>query len=67
MDKREQRSVIKFLWLQEQGSKAIHARLRGTLEDLTVSLPTVKRWLGRFTEGDISCKDRNRTGTPSQS
>jgi hypothetical protein len=38
MDEREQRSVIKFLWLQEQRSKAIHTHLRGTLGDLAVSL-----------------------------
>jgi hypothetical protein len=47
MDEREQRFVIKFLWLQERGSKAIHAPLRATLEDLAVSLPTVKLWLRR--------------------
>jgi hypothetical protein len=64
MDEREQRFVIKFLWLQEQGSKAIHAHLRGTLGDLAVSLLTMKRWLHRFREGDTSCKDRNRARRP---
>jgi transposase len=64
MNEWEQRFVIKFLWLQEQGSRAIHAHLRGTLEDLAVSFPTVKRWLRRFREGDTSCKDRNRVGRP---
>jgi hypothetical protein len=42
MDERKQRFVIKFLWLQEQGSKEMHAHLRGTLGDLAVSLPTLK-------------------------
>jgi transposase len=64
MDEREQRFVIKSLWLQEQGSKAIHAHLRGTLGDLAMSLPGVKRWLRRFREGDTSCEDRNRAGEP---
>jgi transposase len=62
MDEREQRFAINFLWLQEQGSKAIHAHLRGTLGDLTASLPAVKRWLRRFREGDTSCENSNRAG-----
>jgi hypothetical protein len=41
MDEWEQRFVIKFLWLQEQGSKAICAHLRGALGDLAASLPIV--------------------------
>jgi histone-lysine N-methyltransferase SETMAR len=64
MDEREQRVVIKFLWLQKQGSKVIHADLRGTLGDLAVSLPSVKRWLRRFREGNTSCEDGNRAGRP---
>jgi hypothetical protein len=56
MDERDQRFVIKFLWLQEQGSKVIHAHLRGTLGDLAVSLPTAKQWLHRSREGDTSCE-----------
>jgi hypothetical protein len=48
LDEREQRFVIKFLWLQEQGSKAIHAHLRGTVGDCAVSLPTMKRRLRRY-------------------
>jgi hypothetical protein len=43
MNEREPRFVIKFLWVQEQRSKAMHAHLRGTLGDLTVSLSAVKR------------------------
>jgi hypothetical protein len=64
MDEREQRFIIKFLRLQEQGSKAIHYHLGGTLGHLAVSLPAVKRWLRRFKEGDTSCEDRNRAGRP---
>jgi hypothetical protein len=62
MDEREQRLVIKIFWLQAQGSMAIHTHLRGTLGHLAVSLPTVKRRLRRFREGDISCEDGNRAG-----
>jgi hypothetical protein len=42
MDEREQRFIIKFLWLQEQGSKVVQAHLRDTLGDLAMSLPTVE-------------------------
>jgi transposase len=64
VNEQEQRLALKFLWLQEQGSKAIHAHLRGTLKDLAVSLPTVKRWLRHFREGNTSCKGRNIAGRP---
>jgi hypothetical protein len=64
MDEREQGFAIKFLWLQEQGSKAIHTHLRGTPGDLTVSLPPVKQRLRRFREGDTSCEDRIRARRP---
>jgi hypothetical protein len=64
MDEREQHFVIKCLWLQEQGSKVIHTHLRGAVRDLAVSLPTVKRWLRCFREGETSCEDRNRAGRP---
>jgi transposase len=62
MDEREQHFVIRRLWLQEQESKVIHAHLRGTLENFALPLPTVKRWLRRFREGDTSCENRNRAG-----
>jgi hypothetical protein len=40
MDEREERFIIKFLWLQEQGSKAIHAHLRALSEiSLCLFLP----------------------------
>jgi transposase len=64
MDEREQRFVIKFLWLQEQKNKAILTHLRDTLRGLAVALPTVKLWLRRFREGDTSCEDRSRAGRP---
>jgi transposase len=64
MDEREERFVIKFLWLPEQWSKSIHAHLRGTLGDLAVSLPNIKRWLRRFREGDTCFEEGNRAGRP---
>jgi hypothetical protein len=63
MDERHQCFVMKFLWLQEQGSKAIHAHIRGSLGDLVVSLPTLKQWLHRFRKDDTSCEDRTLPGT----
>jgi hypothetical protein len=43
MNEQEHRFAIKFLSVQEQGIKATHAHLRGTLGDLAVFLPNVKR------------------------
>jgi transposase len=64
MDEREQRVVIKFLWLEEYGTKVIHAHLPGTLGATAVSLRTVKRWVRHFREGYTSCKDKPRLGRP---
>jgi transposase len=46
------------------GEQIIQVHLRATLGDLGVSLPTVKRWLSSFREGDRYCEDRNRAGRP---
>jgi hypothetical protein len=43
MDEREQRFVVKFLWLSGLGGKAIHMQLSGTLIENVESLPTVQR------------------------
>jgi histone-lysine N-methyltransferase SETMAR len=64
MNEHKQRFEIKFIWLQEHGSKVIHAQLRGILGPCAVSLPTVKRWLRRFRAGDTSCEDQPRSGRP---
>jgi hypothetical protein len=45
MDEQEQRFVVKFLWLQGLGRKAIHTQLSGTPAEITLSLSTVQRWL----------------------
>jgi hypothetical protein len=43
-DIREESFLIKFLWLQEQETKAIRATFCCTLGNLTESLPTLKQW-----------------------
>jgi transposase len=64
MDEREQYMVIEFLWRQEHGTKVIHTHWRGTLGAATESLPTVRRWMHRFREGDTSCEDKSRLDEP---
>jgi hypothetical protein len=60
MDEREQRFVIKFLWPQGLGGKAIHAQLSNMPAGTALSLSTVQTWLHRFKEGNTSCEDANR-------
>lgn len=64
MDGREQRVVLKILWLQKHGIEVIHVHLRGTLGATAVSLPTVKRRVRHFSEGDTSCEHKLRLGRP---
>ena len=64
MEKHEQRSVIKFFFLQGRRSKAIHGELSRVLGEAAVSLATVKRWCRRLTEGDSSLDDEFRSGRP---
>jgi hypothetical protein len=59
MDGPEQCIVLKFLWLQEHGTKLIHA-----LGTPAMSLPTVKRSAYRLREGDTACEDKTRLGRP---
>jgi transposase len=64
MDEREQRFVIKFLWLQGLGWKAAHTQLSSTLTGTALSLSTVQRWLRRFKEGNTLREDAERPGRP---
>jgi hypothetical protein len=62
MENHEQKSVIKFFFLQGRRSKAIHGELSQVLEEAAVSLATVKRWCRGFKEGDFSLDDDSRSG-----
>jgi transposase len=64
MDEREQRFVIKFLWRQGLGGKAIHAQLLSTLVGTALSLLTVRRWIRHLKEGNTSCEDARQPGRP---
>jgi transposase len=64
MEKSEQRFVIKFLFLEGLGVKAIHRKLTAVLASTAYSLSQVKEWRARFATGDISCQDQFRTGRP---
>jgi transposase len=62
MENHQQKSVIKFFFLQGRRSKAIHGELSRVLEEAAVSLATVKRWCWGFKEGDFSLDDKSRSG-----
>jgi transposase len=64
MGEREQRFVIKFLWLDGLGGKIVHAQLSSTFAGTALSLSTIQRWLCRFKEGNTLCEDAERPGRP---
>jgi hypothetical protein len=59
-----QHVVIKFLWLQEHGTKMTHVHLRRTFGAAAVSVPTVKQWVRHFMEGSILRRDKPRFSRP---
>jgi transposase len=65
MDEREQRFVIKLLWLQGLGKKAIHAQLSSRLAGTDLSLSIVQRWLRHFKEGNTSYENAARPRRPT--
>jgi hypothetical protein len=65
MEEFEQRFVIKFLFIKDLRSKAIHSRLDAALAAVARSLTQVEEWIGRFKTGDSSCQDHCCTGRPS--
>jgi histone-lysine N-methyltransferase SETMAR len=65
MDNFEQRIVMKFLFLQGKGYKAIHTEVHGVLGQEAVSLSTAKRWCQRFKQGQFDLNDEIRPGRPA--
>jgi hypothetical protein len=64
MEKKEQKFVMKFLWLKGWGTKRIHEELISTLGDNSYRFSQIKMWLQKFRNGDLSCKDSPRSGRP---
>jgi hypothetical protein len=62
MEKREQRFVIKFLWLLGERPRQIYHELLATLGSDASSEDSVQYWVGRFASGDTSCEDISRPG-----
>jgi hypothetical protein len=51
MEKKEQRSVMKFLWLKGWGAKRIYEELLSTLGDHSYAVAQIKIWLQKFRNG----------------
>jgi hypothetical protein len=64
MEKKEQRLVMKFLWLKGWGAKRIHEELMSTLGDGSYRVSQFKIWLQKFRKGDSSCKNSPRSRRP---
>jgi hypothetical protein len=64
MEKRDQRFVIKFLWLRGERPRQIYHELLATLGSGAYSDDSVQYWIARFASGDTSCEDVSRPGQP---
>ena len=53
----ETRAVIKFIYLQGNAPKEIHAILTETLGERAPSYAIVKNWVAQFKRGDFSTCD----------
>jgi hypothetical protein len=64
MDKVEQRLVVKYFFIKGWGNEKIIAEFQKTFRDSAISNSTVKRWIRKFKNGDLSCTDDPRCGRP---
>jgi transposase len=64
MDKVEQRFVVKYFFIKEWDNNKITAELQITFHDSVLSSSTVKRWIRRFKNGDLSSDDNWSPGRP---
>jgi hypothetical protein len=54
--------MVKYFFLERQGSKLMHEEHVKTLQDSAISLFIVKNWLKRFKSGEFSCSDEEWHG-----
>jgi hypothetical protein len=64
MDRTEQRSVMKFLFMDGRKQKAIHTKFSRVLKGNVVSVDVCKYWCRKFKAGDFSMDDWVRPGRP---
>jgi hypothetical protein len=57
MEKREQRFVIKLLWLRGERRRQIHHELFATLRSDACSEDSVQYWVARFASGNTRCDE----------
>jgi hypothetical protein len=62
--KRQERFVIKFVWLRKYRPRQIHQELLATLRCDTYSEDSVQYCVARFQSGDTSYEDISRPGKP---
>jgi hypothetical protein len=61
---KQQRFVIKLLWLREYSPRLIYQELLATLGSDAYSEDSVHYWIARFQSGDTSCENISRPGRP---
>ena len=63
----EQRTVVRFLWLEGSLGAEIHKRLLAQYGDNALSRRTVHEWIEKFESGQIRVKHAEGAGRPSTS
>ena len=63
----QQRSIIRFLFLEGVCCRDIYKRLKKQFGKNTVSLSSVYFWVRKFRNGVVNVKDAQRTGRPKTS
>ena len=59
------RTIIYYEWRQKNNVSRATANINKAFGESTVSRWTVNRWFNRFTEGDTSLQNDDRSGRPS--
>ena len=60
ISKKEIHTVIKFIWMDNKNQQEIIEKINSMYEFGTVCQYTVYKWYNRFSDGDLSIKDREK-------
>ena len=60
--RKEQRSVIHFLWAKRRCSNTIHSEMRSVYGDKCFTRPAIYVWCKKFACGRVSVVDEKRSG-----
>ncbi|KAF7268073.1 hypothetical protein GWI33_018771 [Rhynchophorus ferrugineus] len=66
MDKKEFRVLIKYCFVKGKNTVQAKTWLDAEFPDTTPGKSTIKYWYAKFTRGDMSTEDGERSGRPKE-